>query len=168
MVTAARKSEDPDICVELQVACPVASVPSEAALRSWLKQALRAAKRQASGRFDVTVRVVGEGEMRDLNLRFRSQDKTTNVLAFPAGELNALPDQNTRPLGDLVVCGPVVEREARDQGKLPSSHWAHMVVHGMLHLLGYDHDTEAQAAAMESMETRILADHGIEDPYRAR
>ena len=103
--------------------------------------------------------------MRALNRDYREQDKTTNVLSFPAGEIAGLPDDAPRALGDIVICAAVISDEAAEQGKELSAHWAHMLVHGTLHLLGYDHETDAEAAAMEGLETRILCQHGCPDPY---
>jgi probable rRNA maturation factor len=106
------------------------------------------------------IRVVGSRESRALNGRWRGRDRPTNVLSFPAPA-----DLRGRELGDLVVCAPVVAREAREQGKRLTSHWAHMVVHGTLHLLGYDHAGAVDAQRMESRERALLARLGIADPY---
>ncbi len=160
-----------NITVDLQVACQVDSVPQETEVRVWLEQAYQAGSPNASRQCDVSVRIVDEDESRQLNNQFRQQDKATNVLAFPAGspdEFSALPEDAARPLGDLVICGPLVEREAEDQGKSPDGHWGHLLIHGMLHLLGYDHEISSQATEMETMERKILADRGFEDPYRER
>ena len=116
----------------------------------------------------IVVRVVDERESRELNQRSRQMDKPTNVLAFPAAVRGNCPafrrDREGRS-GDLAICGTVVEREAREQGKTPAGHWGHLLVHGTLHLLGYDHRTPAEAREMESLEVRILADRGFADPY---
>lgn len=160
-----------EISVDLQIACRVDSVPQQAEVHSWLEQAYLAGNGDASRRCDVSVRIVDEHESRQLNNQYRQQDKPTNVLAFPAGnpsEFAALPEDTARPLGDLVICGPLVEKEALEQGKSPAGHWGHLLIHGMLHLLGYDHETSSQAAEMETMERKILADRGFEDPYGAR
>jgi probable rRNA maturation factor len=106
--------------------------------------------------------VVGEREGAELNRRWRGKPRATNVLSFPGAELHAA---GVRLLGDIVICAPVVDREAREQGKRRAAHWAHMVVHGTLHLLGYDHRTRSQAAAMEALEARLLARLGVDDPY---
>ena len=154
-----------DISVDLQIACRVDSVPKEAEVRSWLQQAYRAGSTNASRRCDVSVRIVNEDESRQLNNQYRQQDKATNVLTFPAAAVG-LPEDEAELLGDLVICGPLVEREAEEQGKSAAGHWGHLLVHGMLHLLGYDHETSSQAAEMEDMERKILADRGIDDPYQ--
>jgi probable rRNA maturation factor len=154
--------------VELQVACRAETIPHEDDIRGWIEDALRASGGAAAGAYDVVVRVVDERESRALNYRFRHKDKPTNVLAFPADDgvaIEGLPAAPSMPLGDLAVCAPVVEREARVQGKSAAAHWGHLLVHGTLHLLGYDHRDEAEAAEMEGLETRILAARGIADPY---
>lgn len=160
-----------NITIDLQIACQVDSAPRETEVHSWLEQAYRAGRPDASGRSEVSVRIVDEDESRTLNKQYRQQDKPTNVLAFPAGspdEISGLPDDAMQVLGDLVICGPLVEQEATEQGKSAAGHWGHLLVHGMLHLLGFDHETSRQAAEMETMEKKILADRGIEDPYQAR
>jgi len=105
--------------------------------------------------------------MRGLNRDYRGKDKPTNVLSFPAGQVAGLPDAEPVPLGDIVVCADVVSDEAATQEKAPADHWAHMLVHGTLHLLGFDHEDETDAATMEALETRILAAGGVADPYGA-
>lgn len=160
-----------NISVDLQIACQVESTPPETEVHSWLEQAYRTGRPDASGQCYVSVRIVDEDESRTLNRQYRQQDKPTNVLAFPAGspdEISGLPEDSIQALGDLVICGPLVEQEASEQGKSPAGHWGHLLVHGMLHLIGYDHETSSQAAEMETVEKRILADRGIEDPYQAR
>jgi probable rRNA maturation factor len=156
-----------NISVDLQVACQVDSIPRETDVQTWLEDTYQAGKPDAGRQSDVSVRVVGEDESRKLNKQYRQQDKPTNVLAFPAS-LVGLPDDEHDLLGDLVICGPLVEQEAAEQGKSAAGHWGHLLVHGMLHLLGYDHETSGQAAEMESMEKRILANRGVEDPYLGR
>ena len=108
------------------------------------------------------MRVVGEEEMAQLNRRYRGRNQPTNVLSFP---IEPLPGICTNLLGDIVVCGPVVDREAAIQRKPPMSHWAHMVVHGMLHLFGYDHESDQEATAMERLEKSVLEGLGFSDPY---
>ena len=109
------------------------------------------------------MRIVGPAESRTLNRRFRHKDKPTNVLSFPYDDPAPF---GARVLGDVVICAAVVEREAREQGKLRSAHWAHMVVHGVLHLLGFDHMRPADARVMEGRERAILARLSFPDPYQ--
>ena len=147
-----------NIQVELQVVDGAGSVPDEKHFSRWASAA-------AAGRADdgeLSIRVVDEAESRSLNSRYRDRQCATNVLAFPA----TLPDELGLPLlGDLAICRDVIEREAREQGKETEAHWAHMVVHGTLHLLGYDHQTQNQAHAMESLEVQVLQGLGYADPY---
>jgi probable rRNA maturation factor len=153
--------------LELQEACSVASRPDTGEMRRWIEAAIDASNLSDERACDVVVRIVDEGESRDLNCRYRNRDRATNVLAFPAEEsaVPGLPPTRRKQLGDLAICGPVVEREALEQGKPAAGHWGHLLVHGTLHLLGYDHDTEDEAAEMERLEARIMADHGFDDPY---
>jgi probable rRNA maturation factor len=113
------------------------------------------------------VRVVGPTESRRLNSRFRGRDKPTNVLSFPAAPIPASPASATRPLGDLVICPHVLRAEAREQQKSLRAHWAHLVVHGALHLIGYDHERESEASRMERREIRVLRSLGFANPYRS-
>ncbi|HZX23487.1 MAG TPA: rRNA maturation RNase YbeY [Woeseiaceae bacterium] len=143
----------------------VAALPGRHALRRWAETALRRAGLEAGER-ELTVRIVGEAESRELNARWRGRDRPTNVLAFPGGEPGLPGEEEDYPLGDLVVCAPVVAREAAEQGKAAESHWCHMIVHGTLHLAGHDHETPEEAARMEGLEREILAELGHPDPYR--
>lgn len=121
------------------------------------------------GPFGLAVRIVDENEMRQFNARYRERDYATNVLSFPADLPDGLPEEiRCSQLGDLLICAPVVAREAA-QGKLAEKdHWAHLTIHGILHLLGYDHEQDDDANVMEALETRILATLGITDPYQQR
>jgi len=137
-------------------------VPTSASFRLWVEAALRGAKRRKAT--ELSIRIVDTKEGRMLNRDYRGKDYATNVLSFPV----ELPPGVKLPLiGDLVICAPVVAREAKEQGKPARNHWAHMTVHGVLHLLGYDHIDDDEAEAMEALETRILAGLGIDDPYIA-
>ena len=154
---------DAQLSVDVQVASVSAKVPPERDIESWVGAVLR--QLDFSDTVEVSVRVVDNEESRTLNRNFRERDKPTNVLSFPADGGNYIPEDIPRPLGDIVICAPVVEREADEQGKDVSHHWAHLVVHGTLHLLGFDHETDPQAAEMEAIEREILAARGIADPY---
>ncbi len=144
-----------------------AGVPAAASFRRWVAAAAAGRIREA----DIAIRVVGEDEGRSLNRHYRGKDYATNVLSFP-GELPEgvkLPKGVTLPLmGDIVLCAPVVAREAAEQAKPALHHYAHLTVHGVLHLLGMDHQDEREAECMERLEREILAVLGIDDPYRVR
>jgi probable rRNA maturation factor len=114
---------------------------------------------------EIDIRVVDEEESAGLNQTYRNKQGATNVLSFPFEAPAGLPQQEVMMLGDLAICASVVEREAQEQGKAVQAHWAHMLVHGVLHLLGYDHLTDAEAEEMEQLEIVILAQLGIENPY---
>jgi probable rRNA maturation factor len=149
--------------VDVQIATDAAGIPSRTVIRNWVQRAVDVAD---SGRdVDVSVRIVDEEEMRALNRNYRDQDKSTNVLAFPAGDAGFVPPGERPLLGDIVVCADIVAREADEQGKPLDHHWGHMLVHGTLHLLGHDHISDREAEAMEALERRVLASLGIADPY---
>jgi probable rRNA maturation factor len=149
--------------VDIQIAVDDESVPSSDDIAIWINRAMQAAGRREDA--DVSVRVVNANEMQQLNSEFREQDKPTNVLSFPAGDIEGLPSDADVPLGDIVVCAEVVRSEAKEQGKTDKAHWAHIVVHGTLHLLGFDHENDSDAATMEGLEVKILTDNGIANPY---
>jgi probable rRNA maturation factor len=145
--------------LDLQVATQAADLPSEAQFRVWCETALR----QRTADSELTIRLVDEAEGLELNHTYRQRDYATNVLSFPAD----VPDEmlDIPLLGDLVICVPVVAREALEQEKTPEAHWAHLVIHGCLHLLGYDHIDDAEAEEMETLERTLLAELGHPDPY---
>lgn len=146
--------------VDIDNACK-ANVPSNAALKRWIAAAIGDRRDQA----EVSLRITGADEIQALNNQYRGKDYATNVLSFPAD----LPPELKLPhLGDLVICADVVEREAREQHKPLDHHWAHMVIHGTLHLLGYDHIDDADADIMEALEIDILQALNIADPYSER
>jgi probable rRNA maturation factor len=148
--------------VSVSYATARTGVPAASSFRKWIAAAL--ADRDEAA--EVAIRIVGADEGRELNRRYRQRDYATNVLSFPAERPEGLPDDVELPeLGDLVICADVVAREAAEQGKRPADHWAHLVVHGTLHLLGWDHLEDAEAEAMEARERGILAGLGIADPY---
>mgnify|MGYP001615704699 CR=1 FL=1 len=141
---------------------PRAGVPAAASFRKWAAAALAGRIREA----DLAIRLVGTREGRALNRHYRGRDYATNVLSFPAELPEGLPKDVRLPLlGDLVLCAPVVAREAREQGKPLNAHYAHLTVHGCLHLLGWDHEDAREAEAMEQLEREILATLGLPDPY---
>lgn len=146
--------------IDIQNASTCEQIPSEDAFKHWVIAALEGAKCELDK--ELTVRIVDEAESQSLNLQYRGKDKPTNVLSFPAD----LPPEVEIPLlGDLVICAQVVQREADEQNKQITSHWAHMVIHGTLHLLGFDHIDDAEAEQMESLETNIITAMGFLAPY---
>jgi probable rRNA maturation factor len=132
-------------------------VPDPAEIDRWVRAAL-----VVDGDRELNVRIVGEPEMAELNSRYRHKEGPTNVLSFP---FESPPGADSEILGDIVICAPVVRREAGEQGKSLPAHWAHMVVHGIMHLRGYDHEIEADAERMEAAETEILTGLGFPAPY---
>ena len=145
--------------VDLQNVCDITNLPSAELFKQWVDTALTSVTEQE---FELTIRLVNSTESQQLNKQYRQKDKPTNVLSFPFEvpegiELNLL--------GDLVICAQVVEQESKDQKKKLFDHWAHMVIHGCLHLLGYDHINDIDADEMESLEIKILAKLSITNPY---
>ena len=149
------------IFVDLQIATEnIEGLPTEEEIVQWATAAVQ----PEGDEVEMTVRIVDEAESHELNLTYRGKDRPTNVLSFPF----ECPDEVELPLlGDLVICRQVVEREAAEQEKPLMAHWAHMVVHGSLHLLGYDHIEDDEAEEMESLETQIMQGLGFDDPYLA-
>ena len=137
-------------------------VPHRRTLSRWALSALASEERVGL----VCLRIVDEAESRTLNARYRDRDRSTNVLSFAADLIDV--ELDPVPLGDVVLCAPVVEREAAEQGKPARAHWAHLTVHGVLHLLGYDHATRAEARVMEGREIAILSALGFDNPYVLR
>ena len=145
--------------IDLQIACEQETgLPTAEQIEQWATAAVQ----PQSDEVEMTVRIVDEAESHALNLNYRGKDRPTNVLSFPF----ECPDEVELPLlGDLVICRQVVEREAQEQDKPLMAHWAHMVVHGSLHLLGYDHIEDDEAEEMESLETQIMTGLDFADPY---
>jgi probable rRNA maturation factor len=141
-------------------AVPRAGLPSPVSFRRWAEAALRGARHRKAA--ELAIRIVGTDEGLALNRDYRGKAYATNVLSFP---VELPPGVKLPMIGDLAICAPVVAREAAEQGKPVQHHWAHLTVHGVLHLLGHDHEVDAEAEAMEALETRILAGLGIADPY---
>ena len=149
--------------VAVGYAAPRAGVPAAVSFRKWVAAALAGRIREA----DLAIRIVDEKEGRSLNHHYRGKDYATNVLSIPVELPEGLPKGVKLPLlGDLVLCAPVIAREAREQGKPLPAHYAHLTVHGTLHLLGWDHEDAREAEAMEQLEREILASMGLPDPYR--
>ena len=143
--------------LDLQRAERFENAPADEQFETWVTAVL-----QSRGDAELTIRLVGREESRTLNHTYRGKDRETNVLSFPS----ELPDGVDIPLlGDIVICAPLVEQEALEQAKPVEHHWAHLTLHGLLHLLGYDHVEESDAKEMEALETSLLASLGISDPY---
>jgi probable rRNA maturation factor len=156
------------LSVDTQLAACRPWVPAPAELRRWARAAVAGAGTASTDPVSprsprVCIRVVTAAESRRLNNAYRGRDNPTNVLSFPASAEARVRDG---ALGDVAICAPVVATEARDQGKALAAHWAHMVVHGVLHLLGHDHLRPAQARRMEQLEVEILRGFGYQNPYR--
>ena len=145
--------------LDVQIASEAPDLPTEAQLRAWCELALR----QRSAPSELTIRLVDDAEGRELNHTWRGKEYATNVLSFPADIPDGLLDIPL--LGDLVICVPVVAREAAEQHKALNAHRAHLVIHGCLHLLGYDHLEDDEAEEMEALERQLLAELGHPDPY---
>ncbi|QFU24017.1 rRNA maturation RNase YbeY [Shewanella eurypsychrophilus] len=148
-----------ELALDLQIAIEDATLPSTENFELWVKTALRNTMKEA----ELTIRIVDEAESQQLNSDYRGKDKPTNVLSFP---FEAPAEIEIPLLGDLVICAPVVELEAKQQNKSSQAHWAHMVVHGCLHLLGYDHIDDEEAEEMESLEIQLIEKLGYNNPYK--
>ncbi|WP_108125934.1 rRNA maturation RNase YbeY [Saccharospirillum mangrovi] len=148
--------------LDLQLASSGNNLPQPAQFELWLTQALAGYRDHAS----VCIRLVDEAESQTLNRDYRGKDKPTNVLSFPFEAPPGIDDPEAQALlGDLVICVPVLQREAAEQGKTELQHWAHLVIHGALHLLGFDHIEPEDAEVMETIERQVLANLGLPDPY---
>ena len=158
-------SDSPPV-IDVEIVSDAETIPSIDEITDWVRRALEAVP-QPPQDAELAVRVVDAEEMQSLNCEHRQKNMPTNVLSFPIGQIQGLPAAAGNFLGDIVVCASVVSREASEQGKPLNDHWAHMLVHGTLHLLGYDHEIDSEAAKMEALEQRVLAQHGIPNPYRA-
>jgi probable rRNA maturation factor len=150
-----------DAGIEIQCAISAEGLPSSAQLHRWLQLALQDRAADA----ELTLRIVDEAEITALNYRYRGKDGATNVLSFP---YQPLPGVESGLLGDIVICAPVVAREAVAQSKLLEQHWAHITIHGVLHLLGHDHQQAEEAGQMERLEVQLLGQIGFADPYQPR
>lgn len=160
MPTNGRKARIKNVqhVIDVQLASQLEQLPEQEKIELWVSTALQ----DSGSESEICVRVVDEKECAELNQTWRNTSGPTNVLSFPA---DASPEIQPRLLGDVIICAPVVLAEAGEQGKKVEDHWAHMVIHGTLHLLGYDHINEKDAEKMEELESRLLATLKIENPY---
>jgi probable rRNA maturation factor len=148
-----------NLSIDIQKACASEDSPDEDSIKRWVSAAIRDERDEC----ELSIRIVDEPESADFNLRYRGKSGATNVLSFP---FDAVTPEPLPILGDLVICAPVVLREASEQQKTDSAHWAHIVIHGVLHLLGYDHIEDQDAELMESLETEIMLNLDFPPPYR--
>ncbi|MGD9843266.1 MAG: rRNA maturation RNase YbeY [Steroidobacteraceae bacterium] len=173
--TSARRVAPAILTLEVQAGIKRIGVPSNKRLQLWAQAAylvhhaahsmnVRGTRKRVVPPVQVSLKLVGAAESRKLNREWRDEDHATNVLSFPAGEGFELDELPT--LGDLAVCVPVVAREAKQQDITVAAHWAHMMIHGVLHLLGYDHEIERDALVMEACEIAILEQFGFANPYQ--
>ena len=156
-------SDDFKLYLDLQKVVTSDTIPTQKKLESWIRKALLAIEKEHDEDRELTIRVVGIDEIQSLNRTYRHQNKATNVLSFPFES----PAEISLPLlGDLVICHDIVIEEAKQQGKTIEAHWAHMVVHGVLHLKGFDHIDDVEAEVMELLEIKILDGFNIANPYQ--
>jgi probable rRNA maturation factor len=149
------------IILDIQSASSSEDAPDDQSIKRWVSAALDS----KTGDTELSIRIVDEAEGKALNETYRGASGPTNVLSFPFDEKTPEP----LPLiGDIVVCAPVVAREAEQQNKALNAHWAHMIIHGVLHLLGYDHQNDSEAAIMEALETEIMQKLGFPPPYKCQ
>jgi probable rRNA maturation factor len=146
--------------IDIEINSQSQQIPSQEKCETWITAALKSQKLQDA---EVSLYIVDEKESQELNTQYRGKENPTNILSFPAD----IPEEVGVPLlGDLVICAPVVEREAKEQQKSLDAHWAHMLIHGSLHLLGYDHIEDEDAEQMENLETSIIVNLGFPAPYQ--
>jgi probable rRNA maturation factor len=148
--------------IEIQAVVKSAGQPNQQQIQTWVDAALEGLHQDS----EIVVRIVNEQESASLNEQYRHKQGPTNILSFPFETPEGLPNMGLRLLGDLVICAPQVEREALEQHKKLEYHWAHLIVHGVLHLLGYDHANDEEAELMESKEIAILKQLKINNPYQ--
>lgn len=144
--------------IDIQRACSLKSIPSDEKFQHWSEATIKGRTTAT----ELNIRIVEEHEITALNSQYRGKKKSTNILSFP---FNAVTPEPMPILGDIVICAPLVFREAQEQSKSIESHWAHLVVHGILHLLGYDHDRDNDAKIMETLESEILTKMNYPEPY---
>ena len=148
-----------NLSIDIQKACASEDSPDEDSIKRWVSAAIRDERDEC----ELSIRIVDEQESADFNQRYRGKSAATNVLSFP---FDAVTPEPLPILGDLVICAPVLVREAAEQQKTTTAHWAHIVIHGVLHLLGYDHIEDQDAEQMESLETAIMLVLDFPPPYR--
>ena len=148
--------------LDLQIAVEAPHLPAETEFQQWVEAAINKVEPDRD-EAQLTIRITDEAEVQELNRTYRHKDKPTNVLSFP---FEAPPGVDIPLLGDIIICAAVVAREAEEQGKSLQAHWAHMVIHGTLHLLGYDHIIDAEAEEMEGLEIALLSGLGYANPYQ--
>lgn len=149
-----------NVTIDLQNASGLKQVPLRRQFKHWATTALQQIEPQGRGGA-LSIRIVDEAESAELNGHYRAKPYATNILSFPVP-----PELGGKLLGDLAICAQVVQREAAEQHKQADHHWAHLVVHGVLHLKGYDHEDESEAEQMEGLEVRILRQLGLKNPYQ--
>lgn len=149
-----------NLSIDIQMACPSEDAPDEDSIKRWASAAIRDERDNP----ELSLRIVDEIESADFNQQYRGKTGATNVLSFP---FDAVTPEPLPILGDLVVCAPVVNREANEQQKTTEAHWAHIIIHGVLHLLGYDHLDDKDAEQMEGLETAIMLELNFPAPYES-
>jgi probable rRNA maturation factor len=142
--------------------------PADDRIERWIAAALEAADVEPGRDLEVAVLIADAVAIETMNREYRGKDRPTNVISFPGGPMAGQPIDAAVQLGDIVLCPSIIAEEANEQGKDPEHHWAHLCVHGALHLAGFDHENDADAAVMEALEVRVLAGLGVPDPYRER
>jgi len=160
--TTSPQTTSVDIQISETLSEQARTFPNEQDLNLWISETLKTQNARSLTHSEISIRITDEQESAELNNLYRHKNSSTNILSFPA----EIPDYVKSPLlGDLLICAPVLEREAKEQNKILSSHWAHIIIHGTLHLLGYDHIHEQDASEMETLEIEILKNLGISNPY---
>lgn len=157
--------QDNHFFIDIQHASSISEQADDAQLQFWVHSVLQSEPFFQNKKLELCIRIVDEAEMCEFNSQYRQRSGPTNVLSFPA---EIIPEIQERRLGDLVICAPIVNQQAQQQNKTTESHWAHMVVHGLLHLCGYDHMNATDAAHMEQREIQILKKLGFSDPYEVK
>ena len=151
--------------IAIQTACQTDSLPDTQSMQHWIETAIQHSEKAPGDSLEMTVRIVDEQEGSELNQQWRNKTGPTNVLSFPYLEDDVNEALSETLLGDIVICAPVVQKEAEEQDKKEDAHWAHLLIHGTLHLLGFDHIQTDDAEIMEGLERSILANLGYADPY---